>query len=63
VEPEMRRKGVFKEMYRHIRERVLKDDRVSGLRLYVDISNERARAVYRRIGMDGDHYALYEWMK
>ena len=63
VVPEMRQKGVFKEMYRHIRERVLKDDRASGIRLYVDKSNDRAREVYRRIGMDGDHYALYEWMK
>ncbi len=63
VVPEMRQQGVFKEMYRHIREQVVRDDRVSGIRLYVDKSNERARKVYQRIGMNGDHYALYEWMK
>ena len=63
VVPEMRQKGVFKKMYHHIREQVLSDDRVTGIRLYVDKSNERARKVYQRIEMDGDHYALYEWMK
>jgi len=63
VLPEERRKGVFSAMYRHIRELVMADDTVSGIRLYVDKSNERARAVYRRLQMDGEHYALYEWMK
>ncbi len=63
VLPEERRKGVFSAMYRHIRELVMADDTVSGIRLYVDKSNERARAVYSRLQMDGEHYALYEWMK
>ncbi len=63
VLPEERRKGVFATMYRHIRDLVLADDTVSGIRLYVDKSNERARTVYRRLQMDGEHYALYEWMK
>jgi ribosomal protein S18 acetylase RimI-like enzyme len=63
VRPDLRRRGIFRTMFRHIRDLVMADDSVSGLRLYVDKSNERAREVYRRLGMDGDHYALYEWMK
>ena len=63
VLPEERGKGVFKAMYHHMRALAQADDRVSGIRLYVDKHNERAREVYRRLQMDGDHYALYEWMK
>ncbi len=63
VLPAERGKGVFKTMYRHIQERVLADGKVSGIRLYVDKNNRSAREVYRRLQMDGDHYALYEWMK
>jgi len=63
VVPEERRKGVFGRMYRHLHERVMADPDISGLRLYVDKSNTVARKVYQRLGMDGDHYALYEWMK
>ena len=63
VKPEFRNQGVFKTLYQHIKEIVLKDDRVMGIRLYVDKNNLRARQVYERLQMNGDHYAFYEWMK
>ena len=63
VLPQERGRGVFRAMYGHIRDLVLTDEAVSGIRLYVDKNNRTAREVYRRLQMDGDHYALYEWMK
>ncbi len=63
VKPEHRGGGVFKTMYKHIEEIVLADDKVRGIRLYVDKSNRRARQVYEKLHMNGEHYDLYEWMK
>ena len=60
---EERAMGVFRKLYEHIRELVMQDESISGLRLYVDLTNTRAQQVYRRIGMNGDHYTMYEWMK
>lgn len=63
VEPSCRQQGVFTTIYRHIKQMVLADDRIMGIRLYVDKSNLRARKIYEKLEMNGDHYALYEWMK
>jgi len=63
VLPGFRKKGVFRMMYEHARQLVESDDTVSGLRLYVDTDNKNALAVYRALGMDGDHYKVFEWMK
>ncbi|MDX2029713.1 MAG: GNAT family N-acetyltransferase [Blastocatellia bacterium] len=63
VVPEARGGGVYKGLYQHIREVVAGDDRVRGIRLYVDRRNTGAQAVYVRLGMDGEHYQVFEWMK
>lgn len=63
VIPEKRGNGIFKLMYNHMLEIVNINPDVSGLRLYVDVSNLAARNVYEKIGMDGDHYQVFEWMK
>jgi len=63
VLPAYRKMGVFRKMYDYIREAVLADPSLAGIRLYVDKSNVTAQQVYRKVGMDGDHYALFEWMK
>ena len=63
VQPDYRKIGAFKEMYNHIKSIVEKDNNYKGIRLYVDKTNERARKVYESIGICGDHYLLYEWMK
>jgi hypothetical protein len=34
-----------------------------GLRLYVDKHNKSAQEVYEKLGMNKDHYELYEWLK
>ncbi|RAW03117.1 GNAT family N-acetyltransferase [Pseudochryseolinea flava] len=57
-----RGKGVFRVMYEHVLAQINADPSVIGLRLYVDKSNARAMHVYRAMGMDGDHYTVFEWM-
>jgi len=39
------------------------DEGVSGIRLYVDKTNTNAIKVYNSVGMDGEHYRVFEWMK
>ncbi len=63
VIPEMRQKGVFKEMFDHLNYIIGNSNGVSGVRLYVDLYNKRAINVYNSIGMKGDHYKLFELMK
>lgn len=63
VIPKYRRKGVFKSMYEHLTAIVTQTDDIKGLRLYVDKSNQTAQKVYDALGMDAQHYKMYEWMK
>jgi predicted GNAT family acetyltransferase len=63
VVPEARRKGVYRRLYEHLQRLVLSSPELKGLRLYVDLRNTAARAVYARLGMDADHYAVCEWLK
>ena len=63
VVPEQRRRGVYAGLYDRIRELAEADSNVRGIRLYVDRRNVPAQEVYRRLGMDGDHYQVFEWMK
>lgn len=63
VAPEFRKKGVYKLMYKHIQDQVVSTPGVNGIRLYVDANNNPAQNVYTKLGMDGDHYRLFEWMK
>jgi GNAT superfamily N-acetyltransferase len=58
-----RKKGVFRLMYEHIKTKVSQDESLRGIRLYVDKTNTKAINVYNRIGMNGEHYQLFEWMK
>lgn len=63
VLPEARGCGVFKGLYAHVKAMAEADPAVRGLRLYVDRRNAAAQQVYTRLGMNGDHYQVYEWMK
>jgi len=58
-----RKKGVFKIMYNEIKKRVQSNPEYSGIRLYVDRTNEKAIRVYEAMGMQGEHYRLFEDMK
>lgn len=63
VTPDLRKAGIFGMMYDYIKNQVIENNKVSGIRLYVDKTNTRAQEVYRRVGMNGDHYSTFEWMK
>jgi len=63
VKPEWRKKGIYHNMYNHLNELIKNDDSVGGIRLYVDKGNITAQKAYRALGMDGNHYQLFEHMK
>lgn len=63
VKPEYRQNGIFKMMYQHIRSLVESSSHYRGIRLYVDKTNASAQKVYSAVGMNGEHYQLFEWMK
>jgi ribosomal protein S18 acetylase RimI-like enzyme len=57
-----RSKGVFRKMYEHIKNMVTPESEYRGIRLYVDKTNAAAQKVYEKLGMNGEHYQVYEWM-
>ncbi len=63
VLPEVRKHGVYKALYTHLKDMVQASHEYRGLRLYVDKTNILAQKVYENLGMDGSHYHLYEWLK
>lgn len=63
VDPGHRRKGAYAGLYGHVKDLMERNPDVRGIRLYVDRRNTGAQEVYRRLGMNGDHYQVFEWMK
>ncbi len=63
VAAEARRQGVYAALYDHVRSLAAADPSIRGIRLYVDNRNRAAAEVYARLGMNGDHYRVFEWMK
>jgi len=63
VTPEYRRQGIYSGIYAFIRGLAESDPAVRGIRLYVDRRNTSAQEVYTRLGMNGEHYQVFEWMK
>ncbi|HEY0144164.1 MAG TPA: GNAT family N-acetyltransferase [Thermoanaerobaculia bacterium] len=63
VIPEFRKQRVYAGLYEHVRALIADDDAIRGIRLYVDERNTAAQQVYARLGMNGEHYRVFEWMK
>jgi GNAT superfamily N-acetyltransferase len=63
VKEKHRKSGVFKKMFENLSAIVKNDPTVIGLRLYVDKTNSRAMKVYEAMGMNGEHYTVFELMK
>lgn len=61
VSPDARQHGVFRALYAHVRD-AARAEGAGGLRLYVDTTNVRAQQVYAALGMNGDHYRVFEDM-
>ena len=63
VLPAFRGQGLYKALYQHVQGLVQHDSQTyKGIRLYVDKRNSAAQAVYQKLGMNGEHYQLFEWM-
>jgi GNAT superfamily N-acetyltransferase len=62
VLPAYRRQGIFRSMFLHIREEAEMEN-AAGLRLYVETNNIQAQFTYEALGMQSEHYKMYEWMK
>ena len=63
VDSEYRKRGIYAALYSYIKMLVAADSSLKGIRLYVDESNKKAMEVYARLGMNGEHYRVFEWMK
>jgi GNAT superfamily N-acetyltransferase len=62
VLPEWRRKGIFRSMYLLIKNEA-ENQGVAGLRLYVETNNSGAQKTYKALGMQSEHYKMYERLK
>ncbi len=61
VLPAYRGRGAYRAMHDAVLA-LAREAGAGGLRLYVDRRNLRAAEVYRRVGMNGDHYLVFEQM-
>ncbi|HKX46089.1 MAG TPA: GNAT family N-acetyltransferase, partial [Planctomycetota bacterium] len=59
VEPEARGAGAYRALHEHVLAEARRDPDVRGVRLYVEVENTRARAVYERLGMAELAYRVY----
>jgi GNAT superfamily N-acetyltransferase len=60
VQPQERRRGVFRRLYGETIERARRRTDVCGVRLYVERDNQVAQQTYRRLGMIQTPYLIYE---
>lgn len=60
VHPEWRGRGVFRRLLDHVMGQARERDDVCGVRLYVDLDNRDAQAVYERTGLPLAHYEMRE---
>ena len=60
VNKSYRRQGIFDQLYHYVKDKAQEKDDVCGLRLYVEVENNRAQRTYERNGMEKTAYHLYE---
>ncbi len=60
VDPDWRRRGVYRELYEAVKADALKRGDVAGIRLYVERDNATAHSVYEKMGMQLARYDMYE---
>ena len=61
VPPAHRGLGLFRQLYDHVVD-MARAAGAGGIRLYVDVTNTRAQDIYASLGMNGDHYRVFEAM-
>ena len=60
VDPDWRRKGIFRKMHATVMATAKADPKVCGVRLYVESDNRLAQDVYRKVGLKPSSYAVFE---
>ena len=60
VQSEFRERGVFRELFAHVRDLAHATPDVIGLRLYVEQHNTRAQAAYETLGLKQAGYTVME---
>ena len=60
VAPELRRKGIYRALHRHVEAAARRTPGVRGLRLYVESENAAAQNAYHQLGMVRTGYLLFE---
>ena len=60
VDPEWRRKGIYRGLYHHVTEQARATEGICGVRLYVERENVIAQQVYEALGMTRTSYQLFE---
>jgi len=60
VDPNWRRRGVFRRMHEAVVSQAKADPKVCGIRLYVEQENHMAETVYQRVGLALSAYKVYE---
>jgi GNAT superfamily N-acetyltransferase len=63
IVPEARGRWVYQKLLEHVRRAAASWTDVLWIRLYIDRRNFAAHRLARSLGMIGDRYARYEWMK
>ncbi len=58
-----RGRGIYRKLYENLKRLVVESSDLRGIRLYVDRRNQAATKVYQTLGMDDEHYRLFEWMR
>ena len=59
VHPDFRKKGVYKNLYKHT-VTLAQREGVKEIRLYVEKENKLAQDVYENLGMNESYYKMYE---
>ncbi|MEP6890786.1 MAG: GNAT family N-acetyltransferase, partial [Nitrospirota bacterium] len=60
VDPDWRRKGVYRRLHDTVVATGKADKKMCGIRLYVARDNRAAQTVYRRVGLIPSMYDVYE---
>lgn len=60
IRPEGRGQGIYRNLYEFVKQKAADDCGVCGFRLYVEKENEKAQAVYEKLGMQKTYYLMYE---
>jgi ribosomal protein S18 acetylase RimI-like enzyme len=63
VEPQYRRRGLYRKLYQQVKSLAATEDNVCGFRLYVEQDNQVAQQAYRALNMKVTDYRLYEELK